>query len=308
MKAFINHISTISHQNTFRNSNWLNELTILDSSTEVVSPNYKDFIPVAALRRLSSILKSSITASIDCKENANSDFDAIIVGTGLGCLTDTEKFLQTVYQKNSDFISPTAFIQSTHNTIAGQISLHFKNHSYNITHTQNHLSFEHSLMDGLMCLSEGKKHVLVGAADEKIDFLDKLEEILIPSEYPYTNISSFFSLMPDSLGAKGCTILDVKINYRKEELEQSIHNFLALNQLQISQLDLILHSGKTIDTNGYQTQSFNYLTYSGTNLSASAFATHFANDYLLQHNLKYALVINTLYSDGIGMILIQQND
>lgn len=307
MNFFIGHIATISHQKSFQNPNWLKELIEIDSIKELEKPNYKDFIAVGALRRLSSILKSSIAASIDCKNNSCGDFDAIIVGTGLGCLADTEKFLNTVYNKKTDFISPTAFIQSTHNTIAGQISLHLKNHSYNITHTQNHLSFEHALLDAIMCLKEGKKKVLIGAADEKIDFLEKLDRSIIPTNYPYTNVTTFLSLSSSAVGAKSCKIVDIEINYNENLLEKVVKEFLKKNNIDSTNLDLLLHSGKLIKTDG-KTKSINYLSYSGINLSASAFAVHFANDYLIENNLNCALIVNTFCSNAFGLVLLQQDD
>ena len=49
--------------------------------------------------------------------------DAIITGTGLGCLEDTEKFLTAMVTNKEEFLTPTSFIQSTHNTVSAQIAL-----------------------------------------------------------------------------------------------------------------------------------------------------------------------------------------
>ena len=91
---YINACSTISHQNSFRNENWINELTVLEEGSELITPNYKEFIAPSAIRRMSKIIRMGLTCSKDCVEQSGIENpDAIIVGTGLGCLSDTEKFL-----------------------------------------------------------------------------------------------------------------------------------------------------------------------------------------------------------------------
>jgi 3-oxoacyl-[acyl-carrier-protein] synthase II len=194
---YINAISTISHQDSFRNTNLFRDMVVLDSEAELIAPNYKEMISGGALRRLSPILRMGLATSIDCKNQVGSDFDSIVVGTALGCLKDTEKFLVTFNSFSGEFLPPTSFIQSTHNTIGGQISLALKNHSYNMTHTQNNLSFEVSLLDAMMCVDEGKTNVLVGSADETVPFLEKVQPDLIPSGYPLSSCASFFALSPD---------------------------------------------------------------------------------------------------------------
>ena len=93
MSYIINTASTISHQDLFGKSKFFDELNAITNTSELISPNYKEYIPSALLRRLSKILKTSIVASIECNKQVTDEFDSVIVGTGLGCLTDTEKFL-----------------------------------------------------------------------------------------------------------------------------------------------------------------------------------------------------------------------
>lgn len=50
--------------------------------------------------------------------------DAIITGTGLGCIEDSEKFLKSILDNKEEFLTPTSFIQSTHNTVGAQIALY----------------------------------------------------------------------------------------------------------------------------------------------------------------------------------------
>ena len=93
--------------------------------------------------------------------------EAIITGTGLGCLEDTEKFLGSMIGNKEEFLTPTSFIQSTHNTVAGQIALLMKCHGYNFTFVHRGISFESALFDAIMQLETGQcKNVLVGGGDE----------------------------------------------------------------------------------------------------------------------------------------------
>lgn len=121
-----------------------------------------------AARRMSRVVKMGIFAAKTCLEDAGVDMpDAIVTGTGLGCIEDTEKFLISMIQNEEKLLNPTPFIQSTHNTVSSQISLFLKCHAYNTTYSHRGLSFEPALLDSLMLLHEkaaGK--VLLGGIDE----------------------------------------------------------------------------------------------------------------------------------------------
>lgn len=303
MINYIHTIASISHQDSFRNSNVYAALKKIDAETDVVAPDYKEFVPPAALRRLSPVLRMGLTTAVECQNNTSTPFDAISVGTALGCLRDTERFLVTIHTSTSDTLSPTAFIQSTHNTIGGQISLGLGNHAYNMTHTQNGLSFEVALLDALLCLNEGKKNVLVGAAEEKIDFLENLRPSLIPDNYPLSSGATFMALSYNKNNS-GIGIKSVDISYNDELNEDAIHAFLADNDITLNDIDLILHSDQLpIET---EAETINYLTYTGMHYSASAFAVHVAHDYLANSDKKHVLILNSLCKGRSGMMLVEK--
>ena len=303
---FIQHIESITHQDSFRKENIWNNLKPLTAENELISPDYKNYIPVAALRRLSTILRMGITASKECQEKVPHEFDAISVGTALGCLTDTEKFLVTINTVSGDILSPTAFIQSTHNTISGQISLDLKNHAYNMTHTQNALSFEVALKDGLLCIDEGKKSVLVGAADEAIPFLERLRGSLIETNLPFTSGATFMVLS----GEKESSIASIRaceVYFSGESTERRVGQFLAANNCDFENLDLVLEAGSDFKSKAKNHISFP--EYTGFYQSASAFAVHMANDWLIKHpDHKRILIVNNLESDKLGLTLICRNE
>ncbi len=92
--VYISSLATISAQKTFDNTEFLDDITDYNETIiSVVNPNYKDFIPAAAARRMAKGIKMGIVASkIALKEADIDNVDAIITGTGMGCLRDSEKF------------------------------------------------------------------------------------------------------------------------------------------------------------------------------------------------------------------------
>ena len=136
-----------------------------------VTSDIKELIPDAGLRRrMSRILKSAVTTAVECAEGTDGIdcIDAIITATGLGCLTDSERFLRNMIADNEQMLNPTPFIQSTFNTAGGQIALLRHNHCYNVTYVNRCHGFEDALLDALMRITDSEsRRVLVGAFDEQ---------------------------------------------------------------------------------------------------------------------------------------------
>lgn len=156
--VYINRIASIHATPSSEASPYLSAL----------EPDYKGIITNAALRRrMSHIIKMGVACGLECIASLPSEkIDAIITATGLGCLTDTEKFLNTILENEEQLLNPTPFIQSTFNTIGAQIALIRQIHTYNMTYVHRGLSFESALLDGMMRIWEGYENVLVGAIDE----------------------------------------------------------------------------------------------------------------------------------------------
>jgi len=147
-------------------------------------PDFKEFIPPIIARRMSRIIKRAITVSqLALQEAGVAMPDAIIFGTGLGCIEDTEKFLNAVLEQKEQFLQPSFFIQSTHNTIASQVAIRLGCHGYNNTLVQRGLSFESALLDSLLLFEEGKVHsILTGGHDE-----------LTPTYFTLLNKAGYYS-------------------------------------------------------------------------------------------------------------------
>jgi hypothetical protein len=302
---YIQTIHSITHQNSFNQENVWNVIGPLQKDSLVVAPDYKNFIPLASLRRLSPILRMALTAAKACQASISEEIDAISVGTALGCLTDTEKFLVTFHNATGDAISPTSFIQSTHNTIAGLISLDLKNHSYNMTHTQNSLSFETAMMDAIMCCKEGKNHVLLGAADEAIDFLQLLQPLVIDSDLQLTSGATFMILGPENTES-GIGILGLFVDNDVVDIIQTVNYFLQQQGLSLQDIDHFFVSGD--DLVRCFPGATDYLSYSGFYYSASAFAFHLGHDWLKKEKKNYVLIINEQVKGKAGIILLKRDE
>jgi 3-oxoacyl-(acyl-carrier-protein) synthase len=131
-------------------------------------PDYSGIIPPMQLRRMSKLVRMSVGAAKDCLRQAGlARPDAIIMGTALGCLADTELFLKKMLEQKEQMLTPTAFIQSTHNTPAGQIALSIGCQGYNNTLSQQGHSFESAVMAAALFIAENPEaSVLCGAGDE----------------------------------------------------------------------------------------------------------------------------------------------
>jgi len=302
---YIQTIESITHQNSFQQENIWDTLIPLEVASTVVSPDYKNYISPASLRRLSPVLRMALTAAKECQAKIDEEIDAISVGTALGCLVDTEKFLVTFHTSTSDTLSPTAFIQSTHNTIAGQISLELKNHSYNMTHTQNSLSFELALLDALMCLKEGKSTLLLGAADEAIDFLNLLRPVLIKSDVQFTSGSTFMILSPKKT-SQGIGIFDCSMYFNGEDRGYHVTNFLQKNGLKLADIDQVFGSGDDI-CHEYS-NAIDYMQYTGLYFTAVAFAVHMGHDWLMKTKKRFVLIINEQEKGKLGLILLKRDE
>ncbi len=306
---YINAISSVSLQNSFNNKGFSKQLTRITPDSKIIHPEYKSIIKSGSLRRMSPILKMSVANANYCRQTIGSDFDAIIVGTGLGCLQDSFKFL-TNYIQIQGLLPPTSFIQSTHNTIAGTISLTQKNNGYNMTHTQNTISFEMALIDGMMCIDEGMENVLIGAADEYIPFLDdikkefSLEQILLAS-------GSTFLVLSNKPAKQSIAKITACKTYHSNLFNEHLNDFLDSNHITINDIANFIYSLPFNNVNGeYFTfvggNAININSYAGIYPTNSALAFHIATDMIEQSQQPQKnIIFNALYPQHLAITLIE---
>lgn len=258
-RVFINGIGAVTTQGVWRQEIF-SEAHILDHAiTSADQPSYKGLIPPGAIRRMSGGMKMGIYAARQALEEAVVSIpDAIITGTGLGCSEDSDKFLRSLWENGEQFLTPTSFIQSTHNTVAAQIALQLQCKGYNVTYVNGAISFESALLDTLLLLqAEEAENVLLGGVDEIAEqtyaFLqaagyikakDVLETVKTSTSpgVNYAEGAHFFSMDRNKTASSYAEVVDVVLRNELEvpEAASFLQDFLTANDLRPDDLDAVI--------------------------------------------------------------------
>lgn len=259
--CYINGLGCVATQKTDEKGQFIEvEVNTSANVVEAVQPSYKGLFPPAAGRRMAKGVKMGIYASTKALEEANVEVpDAIITGTGMGCLKDSEKFLTAMIKNDEQFLTPTNFIQSTHNTVGGQIALGLKCNGYNFTYVNGAVSFESALYDAMLQLESGEENsILIGGVDEMSDHtleLFKIAKLIKNAEdQPYDVLhpksagivqgegAAFFVVEGEKKDTSYAQVVDVEIRnvLSLDEVEDFIHNFLSDNDIEIADIDAVL--------------------------------------------------------------------
>ena len=328
MKAYISSASAISAQNTFGDQLFLTDVVKYETTRlKAIEPDYKEYIDPKLIRRMSHVIKMGVAAAMDCLKKANVEQpDAIITGTAFGIMEDTVTFLTRIVEMHEEMLPPTAFIQSTHNTVAAQIALMLKCHNYNNTFVHKGVSFENALLDGLMLLNEGEaSDVLVGGIDEMIDTsFTVLTRLGLYKRKPISNLDLYKERSKGTIGGEGTaffvlsdqrgesclaelsglkTFYNPDINF---DATEEIGRFLNENSLAVANVDLIItgENGDIKNDEPYQklkagifsdTLCANYKHLSGEYPTSSSFALWLAANIIKKQEVPAIL----LEGDGI---------
>lgn len=167
-KVYIKAFSHISAQQPM-SEDWYSSLCeYAEPYVRAIDPDFKQFIPPMQARRMGLIMKRALSTSLDVMKKTGIEHpDAIITGTGMGCLENTELILDSLCHEGEQTLKPTHFMQSTHNTISSLVAIHTGSHGYNSTFAHGGISFESALFDAFLQFRLGKiKNALVGVHDE----------------------------------------------------------------------------------------------------------------------------------------------
>ncbi len=260
-KCYINGTGCVSAQKTF-SVGFPDEVIINDSNNvlEISQPDYKEFIAPAAGRRMAKGVKNGIVASAKALAEAGVQSpEAIVTGTGMGCIIDSEKFLKAILDNKEEFLTPTSFIQSTHNTVGAQIALGLQCKAYNFTYVNGAVSFESALIDALLQIEEEEAStVLVGGVEESgeatMTFLELNGTIKSKEAAPYSVLESqstgavfsegatFFVLSDAKQESSYAELKDVAIHnvLDAEEVIEKLNTFLVVNNLTAQDIDAVL--------------------------------------------------------------------
>ena len=334
--VYINSVGSISSQKTFDNSGFLDEIiSYEDNILSVVDPNYKDYIPPAASRRMAKGVKMGVVASkIALNEADLETVDAIITGTGMGCLRDSEKFLSAIIDDKEKFLTPTSFIQSTHNTVGGQIALGLQCKGYNFTYVHASISFESAVLDAKLMLENNEANtVLVGGVDEIGNYtyaLHKLINHIKPEKISSTDLlqsktegtifsegANFFVLSNNKQDSSYAQIVAINTynTLANTKITDIAKTFLKENNLDIEAIDIVvLGNNGDITYDGFynelssgifnNTQQVYYKHLCGEFNTASSFGVWLASKILKTQKLLEAVKLNNIQTSNYKTILL----
>jgi 3-oxoacyl-(acyl-carrier-protein) synthase len=163
-------------------------------------------------------------------------------------------------ERGEELLTPTSFIQSTHNTIGAQVALLLHCNNYNNTFVNGGSSFECSLLDAQMLLQEGEaQNVLVGGIDEITDISHSILSrfgLYKQGAVSNTNLynadskgtiageGSAFFLLTNEASGNDLAKLDAVATFYKPgshaAVEQQIESFLAAQDLSMYDISLVV--------------------------------------------------------------------
>lgn len=153
------------------NISWsiIGEVTVTDE-TEA-----KQWLTPMECRRLTPAMKKTLAAACKALHEAGiAKPDAVITGTSLGCIRNSRRLLDALCLTRGE-VSPTLFMQSTHNTVSSLIAIRLHAHGYNCTYSQGERSFNDAMQDAVTQIIAGKvENALVIGFDETDETWSKL--------------------------------------------------------------------------------------------------------------------------------------
>jgi 3-oxoacyl-[acyl-carrier-protein] synthase II len=309
MGVYIQGIGNISIQNTFGQKGFPEPVWYNESYVRCIDPDFKNFISPIDARRMSKVIKRAIATAKTCIAESGIEMpDAIISGTGLGSIDDTEKFLSAMIENDEKFLQPTFFIQSTHNTISSQIAINLKCFGHNNTFVQGGVSFECALAEAMLLFDKNRiSTALVGGYDEmtpayyallkKVGFWK--EDFINSSRLNFSNTAGSFAgegsvsaMLSNKKNEKTyAEIVAIELLYQPENLEDSIEYFLDLKGKKSSDIDLVV-----LGINGDKNLDLIYKT-TVENLfdrKAHAWYKHLSGEYFSSAGFGLWLVANCI--------------
>ncbi len=231
-----------------------------EPQVRAVEPNFRDFLEAGELRRIGRIQKRALVTALKALSQSDLSMpDAIITSTGLGCVENTEKFLSAMVREGEEYLQPTHFMQSTHNTISSQIAVKLGCHGYNNTHVNDGVTFESALLDAVMNFELGRfSSALITANDELTPaYFELLGQIGYWKRGPHTQqtlleaqsdgafageVSAAFVLENTPKPHTLCALRAVEVLHapKEQQLQRSIERILTDNNLRQSDISAVM--------------------------------------------------------------------
>jgi len=251
-------MSCISAQDTYTNA-------IFDDGVKVhserqywaVEPKYKGMVPLNLLRRMSKSVRMGVGTGIPLIDKYK-DIEGVIIGSANGSIKKSISFLNQIVEYDEGTLTPTDFIQSTSNSIAGTLALMGKITGYNNTHVHNGIAFEAAILDALLLFEEGETNRLLLGGVEEISQanynVDVLRGMFKEEELDSTQLlksgtagtvsgegASMFVVDKEASSDSLARIIDVDqiCHPSKEDVIDKAKSFLKRNNLSVDDIDAL---------------------------------------------------------------------
>ncbi len=322
MEVYIQGSGIISPQHTWGVDALAAPVSYQGNRLTCIEPDYALWLDVKQLRRMSRIMKMGAAAALLALKNAGVvKPDAIITGTGWGCLEDTGIFLNRLVNNSEEALNPTAFIQSTHNTIGSNLALLLQCQGYNQTYSHGAFSFESALLDAKLQLSESPdQNILVGGADEitdvshaiqsrfgifKNNHIPSLEIFKSKSKGTLHGEGSAWFVISGNPGKGKMRVVGVKTVYKPNRtFEDIIAKFLFDCGITSNKVDLVL-LGKSGDSKS--DKQADQIFSSLFRLSSSGVFKHLCGEYPVASSFALWLAASILNSNEIPPIVLEND-
>ena len=232
-RVYIRTATQISIQQPL-SEDWMTEPVMYNKPyVRSIDPSFREWLNPLESRRMGKILKRAlVTAMKAMKDSGISQPDAIMTGTGLGCIENTEIFLDQLCKEGEEMLKPTCFMQSTHNTVSSLIAIYGQCHGYNSTFSHKSISFDSALLDAFMQIRLGDiHHALVTGNDEMtpsyFSILQRIGYVGQPRQVPAGEASVAAMLSADKNHAL-CEIEKMEIVYHADKIHGVSGNIDAI--------------------------------------------------------------------------------
>lgn len=224
-KIYIKSATQISVQEPLVEA-WMTNPLFPDAPyTRCIDPNFRDWLPPLESRRMGKIMRRAVVTAMKVLQSAGiTRPDAIITGTGLGCIENTELFLDQLCKEGEEMLKPTYFMQSTHNTISSLIAIKTQCHGYNSTYSHKSISFDSALLDAFVQMKLGDANsVLVTGNDEMTpsyyEILQRTGYVGQTGQVTAGETSVAMVLAAEDNGDTLCEIEEMKVSFGRADFE-----------------------------------------------------------------------------------------
>ena len=288
-----------------------------DAYVRSLDPNFREWLNPLESRRMGKILKRALVTAQKAMDDADvTQPDAVITGTGLGCIENTELLLDQLCRQGEQMLKPTYFMQSSHNTISSLISIYHHLHGYNTTYSHKAASFDAALLDAYTQLTLGDINTALVTANDELtpsyfNLLRKVGYLGQPNQVPATETSVAMVLTTSGEGAL-CEVEHVAMAYSANGATFNDGLLATLPSTARACVDhLVLGTNGTADNDQpYQLLSdglpqadcIHYKRLFGENYSASALGVYAAAHLLEKGKARHLLFAN--HSAGTCLTLV----